>query len=172
MKILWIIVAIVAVLLIVAAFLPRTAELKREIVINAPKQAVFDYVKLLKNQPNYNVRVMKDPNKKQEFIGTDGTVGFINTWDGNSEAGKGEQEIKSMVEWESMDVEVRFERPMKSVGLITTIVESVDASQTKIANIFKSSYAYPMNLLIPLVKWMLEKDMEKTLNNLKVILEK
>lgn len=54
-----------------------------------------------------------DPNMKKDFRGTDGTVGFVYAWDGNKKAGKGEQEIKKITEGERVDVEVRFEKPLK-----------------------------------------------------------
>ena len=38
---------------------------------------------------------MADPNMKKSYSDIDGTVGFIYAWDGNKEAGKGEQESKT-----------------------------------------------------------------------------
>ena len=38
-----------------------------------------------------------DPHIKNEFRGTDGAIGFVNTWEGNKKAGQGEQEIKGIV---------------------------------------------------------------------------
>ena len=48
-------------------------------MVNKPKQQVFDYVKLIKNQEQYSVWVMKDPNIKIVYTGTDGTVGARRT---------------------------------------------------------------------------------------------
>ena len=73
---------------------------------------------------------------------------------------------------ERIDIEVRFEKPMKSVGMVSSAVEAVDESHTKVISSFNSEFAYPKNLLIPLMKSMLLKDMEKSLDNLKAILEK
>jgi uncharacterized protein YxeA len=61
MKIVLIILIIIAIPLIIAAFLPKTFELRAETTINKPKQEVRDYVKLFENQKNYSVRVMADP---------------------------------------------------------------------------------------------------------------
>ena len=48
--ILLVITGIIALLLIMALFMKKEHYVKREIIINAPRQKVFDYLKLLKNQ--------------------------------------------------------------------------------------------------------------------------
>ena len=91
-NILLVILGLVALVLIVAAFTPKKYSLSRNIVINKPRAQVFDYIKHLKNQDQYNKWVMADPNMEKKYSGTDGTVGFIYAWDGNKKAGKGEEE--------------------------------------------------------------------------------
>ena len=61
MKAFLIVLIIIAIPLIIAAFLPKTFELNAEVIINKPKSEVRDYVKLFENQKNYSVRVMADP---------------------------------------------------------------------------------------------------------------
>jgi hypothetical protein len=104
MKIVKIILLVVAILiaipLIVALFVKKEYVVEREVTINKPKEAVFDYVKYLKNQDNYSKWVRMDPNIKKDFRGTDGTVGFVYAWNGNEKAGKGEQEIKNITQGE------------------------------------------------------------------------
>jgi len=72
---------LIALLLIVALFIKNDYSVEREITINKPRQEVFDYVKLLKNQDHYSKWVMTDPGMKKDFTGTDGTVGFVYAWD-------------------------------------------------------------------------------------------
>ena len=48
--ILLVVVGIIALLLIIALFIKRDHYVRREIVINAPLQKVFDYLRMLKNQ--------------------------------------------------------------------------------------------------------------------------
>ena len=48
--ILLIVAGIIALLLIFALFIKKEHYVNREIIINAPLQKVFDYIKLLKNQ--------------------------------------------------------------------------------------------------------------------------
>ena len=97
-KILIAILIIIAIPFVVALFVSKEYATERQITINKPETEVFSYIRQLKNQDNYSVWAMADPNMKTEFTGTDGTPGFIYAWDGNDKAGKGEQEIKGLTE--------------------------------------------------------------------------
>ena len=114
--ILLVIAVIIALLLIIALFSKKQYYVQREIIINAPLQKVFDYIKLLKNWDNFNKWAMADPDMKREFKGTDGTVGFIYAWNGNKKAGEGEKEIKAITEGKIFGWEIRFVRPFTAVG--------------------------------------------------------
>jgi hypothetical protein len=56
-----VIAGIIVLLLVMAPFMKSEQYVNREIIISAPRQKVFDYLKLLKNQ-------------------TDGTIGYIYAW--------------------------------------------------------------------------------------------
>ena len=97
MKILIASAILIAIPLIVALFVKKDYAVEREITINKPKQEVFDYVKLLKNQDNYSIWATMDPNMKKTYRGTDGTVGFVSAWESKVDSvGVGEQEIKKI----------------------------------------------------------------------------
>ena len=164
--------SIIALLLIIAIFLKKGYNTHSEILINAPRQKVFDYLKQIKNQDSFNKWVMMDPNMKREFKGTDGTVGFIYAWNGNKEAGEGEQEIKVIEEGKKIDTEVRFIRPMKAIAYANMLTESASGDQTKVIWSNRGDMKYPMNIMTSMVEKMLAKDMDISLSNLKNILEK
>jgi hypothetical protein len=109
---------------------------------------------------------------KKDFRGTDGTVGFVYAWDGNKEAGKGEQEIKNIKEGELVDVGVRFERPMAGVAYTPIITEGVAENQTRVRCGMKGKSKYPINFMNLFMDGMLGKDLETSLTTLKGILEK
>src|SRR5437773_10840597 len=110
--ILLVVAGIIALLLLMALFMKRKHYVKREIIINAPRQKVIDYLRLLKNQDEFNQHAMAGPDRKREFKGTDGTVGYIYAWSGNKNAGVGEKEIKSIIEGKRIETEIRFVKPM------------------------------------------------------------
>ena len=177
MRTLRIIVMVLAVLmtvpLIIALFVPKAYTVQREIVINKPKQDVFNYVKMLKNQDKYNKWLLADPNLPQDFRGTDGTVGFVVAWDSKIKSvGKGEQEIRKVVEGELLGCEIRFEKPFKGIANTTMTTEDAGPNQTKIKWVFAGSTPYPMNMMNLVVDKMLGGDLAISLGNLKAILEK
>ena len=171
--ILAIIGTIIVLILVVALFTKKDYSIQRDIVINRSTPEVFNYIKHLKNQDYYNKWVMKDPNMKKEFRGTDGTVGSVYAWDGNKQAGAGEQEIKSIVDNERIDIEIRFVRPFAAVSSGPFVTQALSADQTKLTWGLSSTMKYPMNamLLFMNMDQLLGKDLETSLINLKNILE-
>lgn len=172
--ILLVIVVLIVIALLAALFVRKEYSVEREVLISRPRQEVFDYVKYLKNQDAYSKWNQLEPDMKKTYRGTDGTVGFVYAWEGDGEAGKGEQEIKNIVDGERIDCEVRFEKPMESTAPIYMLTEEVGANQTKVKWGFKGVMPYPMNLMIPImgIEDLIGDDLQIGLNNLKLLLEK
>src|SRR5882762_8298050 len=147
--ILLVVAGIIALLLIIALFMKREHYVKREIIINAPLQKVFDYLRLLKNQDEFNKHAMAGPDRKREFKGTDGTVGYIYAWSGNKNAGEGEKEIKNIIEGKRIETEIRFVKPMSATAWIIMETESLSDNQTKVIWSNAGTLKYPINIMIP-----------------------
>ncbi|MGZ3902827.1 MAG: SRPBCC family protein [Bacteroidia bacterium] len=169
--VLLVLAAIIVLPLIIAFFLRKNYFIERTITLNAPNDKVFAYLKLQKNQEQFNKWVMVDPQMKREFKGTDGTVGFKFAWDGNKHAGQGELEIKKMIEGKHFETEVRFVRPMPGIAKVKWSMEPV-GNQTKITWSNASKLKYPVNIMVPMVEKLMGRDMDISLQNLKNILEK
>src|SRR6266513_4076580 len=170
--ILLVVAGIFALLLLIAFFMRREHYVKREIIINAPRQKVFDYVRLLKNQDEFNKHAMAGPDRKREFKGTDGTVGYIYAWSGNKNAGVGEKEIKNIIEGKRIETEIRFVKPMTATASIIMETESLSDNQTKVYWSNAGELKYPINIMIPMMEKHVVKDMDSSLSTLKNILEK
>jgi hypothetical protein len=170
--ILLIVAGILALLLIMALFMKKEHYVKREIIIHAPRQKVFDYLKLLKNQEKFNTNAMEDPNRNWEFKGTDGTVGFIIAWSGDKNAGEGEKEIMNIIEGKRIETEIRFVKPMAVTASIIMETESLSDNQTKVYWSNAGTLKYPINIMIPMMEKHVVKDMDSSLLTLKNILEK
>lgn len=174
-KVLLGVVVIIAIPLIVALFVKKEYAVEREIVINKPKQEVFNYIKFLKNQDQYSKWAMMDLNMKKTYRGTDGTVGFVSAWESNNkDVGKGEQEIKKITEGERIDFELRFFEPFEATDSAYMITESVSENETKVKWGFDGRMAYPMNLMLLFMDFekMLGNDLDTGLKNLKELSEK
>lgn len=166
------IASLIALLLILALFMRKEHYVKREIVINAPRQKVFDYIKLLKNQDEFNEHAMAGADRKKEFKGTDGTVGYVYSWSGDKDAGEGEKEIMSIVEGKRVEAEIRFVKPMVASARIIMETESISDNQTKVSWSNAGKLKYPISILIPAMEKSVAKGMDASLLNLKNRLEK
>lgn len=166
------IAVIVALPFVVALFMPQTFVVQKEIVVDKPKDEVFEFIKNLKNQERYSKWFIVDPHIKKTYKGTDGTVGFIMAWESDNEnVGTGEQEIKKIDDGKRVDVEIRMVKPFTSTDPASTEVESVNANQTRIKSTYTGKMNYPMNLLCSLGVTKLGQEMHLNLINLKNILE-
>ena len=170
--ILLVVAGIIALLLLIALFMKREHYVNREIIINAPRQKVFDYLKLLKNQDEFNKHAMAGPDRRREFKGTDGTVGYIYAWSGNKAAGIGEKEIKNIIEGKSIQTQIRFVKPMRVTADIIMETESLSDNQTKVSWSNAGVLPYPINIMVPMMEKHVVKDMDISLSTLKDILEK
>lgn len=68
--------SIIVLLLIIALFMKKEHYVKREIIINAPRQEIFDFLRFLKNQDKFKKWAKTYPDRKIESKGTDGFVKF------------------------------------------------------------------------------------------------
>lgn len=162
-----VILALIAIVLIIAAFAPKKFEYEKSIVINKPKAEVFDYIKFIKNQDNYGVWQLSDPNMKKSYEGTDGTVGFKYSWDGK-ELGEGSQTITKIVEGETLETALDFGMGDPETAYFQTI--DAGANQTKVVWGIKGETPYPFNIMN--LVFDMSEHFQEGLTNLKGILEK
>jgi hypothetical protein len=170
-----IVVVLIAIPLIGALFTTHDYSISRDVVINKPKQDVFNYIKLVRNQDNYSKWNMTDPNAKKDYKGTDGTVGFIYTWDSqNKHVGQGKQEITGITDGSEIDMDLHFIRPMHGNAKAVMTTEAVTPAQTKVKWNFSSHMPYPLNFMLAIMNMdkMMGPDLAEGLNNLKGVLEK
>ncbi|HEU4790321.1 MAG TPA: SRPBCC family protein [Flavobacterium sp.] len=166
------IVSLIVLLLIIALFIPNDYTVSVSTTINKPKQVVFDYIKLIKNQENYSIWVMQDPNVNMDYQGMDGTVGFKASWDSKDDnVGEGSQQITAVSE-DRIDVDLHFERPMKGEAKASNLLESISENETKVTSEFYGHSSYPMNLMNFMGEKFITDAETKNLANLKKILEK
>lgn len=172
-KIIFVILGIIAFLLILAIFVPKSYTVSVKEVINKPKSEVFEYVRMLENQKQYSVFVLADPDLNPQITGIDGTVGAIQKWNSKlDEVGEGEQEITAITP-DRIDVDLRFKRPFEGNAKAANIFRSISENQTEIISEFYSNDRYPLNLMSYFIGRKMMKDSEtQNLQNIKKILEK
>ncbi|OYU80051.1 MAG: polyketide cyclase [Flavobacterium sp. BFFFF1] len=174
MILIYIIVSFIALILLVALFVPRDYSVKQEIVINKPSVAIYNYFRYLQNQEAYAVWNGMDPEMKKTYSGTDGEPGFIYTWESkNKKVGQGEQEIKAVTDGESIETELRFIKPFEGRADAKISVFPLGENQSRVTWDLNSSMKYPMNFMLLFMNMdkMIGKDFETGLSNMKRLLE-
>lgn len=179
MKILkWILIVVVSIIVLVlvtALFVKKEYAVEKQIEINKPKQEVYNYIVLLKNQNNFSKWATMDPAMEKTFSGVDGTVGFISAWTSeNKNVGTGEQEITKIDPGKRIDYDLRFKEPMEDSNLAHMTVDSIGENKTLVKWGFNGKMDYPMNIMMLVLDFdkMIGGDFEFGLKNLKTILEK
>lgn len=163
---------VICLILVIGMVSPKDYTIASSTIINKPQAEVYDYIRLMRHQEHYSKWVMADPNVKLIYTGTDGTAGFTAKWTSEiKNVGAGEQEIKKVIEGVGYEAEIRFERPFEGISYAKLLTEPVSNTQTKVTNTFESNTPFPMNMLMPVMKNMLQKDMDQTMANLKKVLE-
>ncbi|MEO6220262.1 MAG: SRPBCC family protein [Ginsengibacter sp.] len=147
--------------------------IEKNVSINRNINEIFNYLKQTKNQDNFSEWNMKDPNMKKEYAGTDGTKGFIYSWDSKDKSvGAGSQEITDITEGSRIDYQLRFLRPMQNTATSAFILDTAGENNTSVTWKFQSKSKFPMSLFASFFKKILGKQLNKSLENLKAVLEK
>lgn len=170
-RIVLILVALVALVLIVAAFVPKEYTVSVTKRVKAPKDTVFSYLSKFANQKQYSIWMKMDPAMKETITGIDGTLGSMQSWDSEvDDVGAGEQEIIEIND-ERVLVEIRFKRPFEGKVSASTTCKAV-GEETDITMEFYSVSPYPMNLPSYLFgRSYMENAIQQNLTNVKQILE-
>ncbi|HLU81458.1 MAG TPA: DinB family protein [Flavobacteriaceae bacterium] len=167
-KIVIVLLIIILIPLIVALFVPKESTSIGEVTINKPKQEVFEYIKYVKNQDNFGVWQLSDPEMETISEGTDGTEGFKYSWD-SEEMGKGAQVITKIVDGERMESDMYFYDFDDTASKAFFTVEEKTADETLVKWGISWTTPYPWNLMS--LFYNMDSDFEKGLETLKEILE-
>jgi hypothetical protein len=173
-KILFLLIALVALVLIMALFIEDEFAVTKTVIVDKPSDEVFDYVVNLKNQDEFSVWSKKDPNMKKDYDGIDGEVGFIAKWDSdNEDVGQGEQEIVKIEDGKRIDFKLRFKEPFEAENDAYILTEAIEDNKTKVTWGFTGQMSYPMNIMMLFMDMesMIGPDLDTGLKNLKKVLE-
>ncbi len=172
-KILIILLAILALPLLIAAFVKKDFGVERSVVIDKPVTEVFDYVSKVRNQVNYDVWSQIDPEMVPTYKGEDGTVGFEYSWiSEHPNVGNGSQTITQVIAGERIDHALHFMSPFESTADSWIETKAIGDNQTEVTWGFTTRVAYPMNLMLALMNMeeAIAKDYDTGLSNLQTLM--
>jgi len=164
--------AIIALALILAAFLPAQYSIKRSIVIKKPAFLVYDKIAKYSNWEKWSPWKPLDVDAKYTFTGKDGEVGSKIAWNGDT-VGTGYMEMKKLDEFKLVHSELVFQKPWEMHSDDYFTLEEKN-SETNLTWTDEGKLAYPLGRLFSLfmnAEKMMGPDFEKGLKNIKKIVE-
>jgi effector-binding domain-containing protein len=118
MKILKILLYLVGALALIAVVLgltgPKSFDVHRSTIVAGTPEQVWPYVSNLKNMALWSPWAEKDTAMVVEYTGTDGAVGSMSSWSGNSDVGEGSQTISKLEPNSYAETELKFLKPMEN----------------------------------------------------------
>jgi uncharacterized protein YndB with AHSA1/START domain len=178
MKILIVIVAVIAAILIFAATRPNSFHVERSITIHAPADKIFPLINNLQAWESWAPDDRKDPTTKTTYSGPASGVGAVSEWDGKGSGGKGRAQIRESVPARKVSVMVDFVRPFEAHNLNEFKLEPQPAGPggeaTKVTWSIDASNLYAMKLVGVFFNIQREfgKHIDQGLGNLKSVAEK
>ncbi|HRQ90062.1 MAG TPA: SRPBCC family protein [Bacteroidia bacterium] len=110
-KILLVLAAAIAILLVAAAFRPDTIHVSRSTTIAAPPAAVFAVINDFRRWGEWSPWAKLDPEMKVSLEGPPTGVGAVYKWSGNNEVGEGSATLVESVPDEKVGMKLSFVRP-------------------------------------------------------------
>lgn len=165
-------VAIVAAILVFAAFQPNEFKVERRATIAAPAAAVFPHVNEFKKWQAWSPWEKLDPAMKRTFGGPEGGQGATYAWVGNSDVGEGKMTITESRPNEKVQIKLEFIKPIESTS-DTVFAFAPEGKGTAVTWTMsgKNNYVGKLFCLFMNMDKMVGGDFEKGLAALKVVAE-
>jgi len=144
---------------------------EKSVVLNAPKEKVWQQISTMKAFNEWNPWMKLDKNMTITYSGNSGEVGDRYCWDSkNDDAGAGCQEIKELVVNEKQKTEMLFKRPFEGQA-ISDIVLTSEGNSTKVTWSMDTKQETWMKIMRPMMDYQMGKSYEEGLDNLKKLVE-
>lgn len=167
---LFIVLGLGALWVLLGLFARKNYHIERTAEIDAPRDIVFEQVRLFGNFKNWSPWHVYDPNMKTEIVGTDGEPGASYNWEGNDKAGKGTLALKS-VSPERIDIDIDWGWGVSPASF--RLQETAGGKKTGVAWSMDMHVAFPWNAFAMLtdLNAFVGKDFDNGLANLKKVCE-
>jgi uncharacterized protein YndB with AHSA1/START domain len=172
-QLLLVVLAIVALILVRAAFIPGTFRVERSTTIKAPPEKVFALINDFHNFGVWSPWEKLDPNMQKSITGTPSGKGAIYEWSGNSKAGAGRMEILESTPSSRILIQLDFIKPIAGRNTSEyTIVPQGDSTKVTWAMYGPSPYVSKIMQVFVSMDGLIGGDFEKGLAAMKAAAEK
>lgn len=162
---------VIVAALLMAALLPGSYNIEKNIVINRPVEEVMNKVADLNFYAQWNPWQKTEPDSHQQVTGTPKTKGHKYYWRGKK-IGEGSLTLRD-VDPKHVHFDLEFLKPFKSSASDNWQFEEWGNMETKVTWQNNGELPYPMGRLMgPVLNKTLQKQFEQGLQNLKELCEK
>lgn len=172
-KVLLVILALVAVILIYAATKPRIFHVERTVTIKASPEKVFPLINDLHNWPRWAPQDREDATMTRTFSDATSGVGAASRWSGSGSSGQGLMTITESDPPKSVTIAADWQRPFVARNINEFRLEP-DGSNTRVTWSMTGPNLFIMKLMsvITNIDRMMGSHFERGLQNLKVAAER
>ncbi len=169
----YIFIAIITFFAFLHAWAKKEFDISRTVIINRPKEEVFNFVRQLKKEPLWMPWFEKDYRGILKFKGDDGKPEALLYWKGHKFFYEGTQKINKLNQGRIMETRILVVKPFTLALLEYKGLKEIDENKTKIVWGIRGSLAFPFSVisLIHPVDKAFGKDLESGLKRIKSILE-
>jgi uncharacterized protein YndB with AHSA1/START domain len=171
-KILLILAALIAIVLVVAAFQPAEFRVTRSATIAAPAAVIFTEINDFRRWQAWSPWEKLDPAMKRTFEGPPSGVGAVYGWEGNSEVGAGRMTLTESRPADLIRVRLEFLKPMEAQSAAEFTLRP-EGSNTTVTWTMSGRNNYPAKVMCLFMNMdkMLGGQFEQGLASLKTIAE-
>ncbi|HEV7919804.1 MAG TPA: SRPBCC family protein [Thermoanaerobaculia bacterium] len=172
-KIVIVIVAIIAVILIWAATRPNDFAVQRTATINAPPEKIFPLINDFHSWGAWSPWEKLDPSMKKTYSGAASGKGAVYAWDGDSKVGAGRMEVTESTPSSKVAIQLDFTRPMEGHNIAEfTLVPNGNATNVTWSMRGPSPYVAKLMGIFFNMDKMIGQEFDNGLANLKAAAEK
>lgn len=171
LKILGIIILLVVVYAVIAMLaFSKDYHFEKSVVINAPKEKVWQHVGSTRAFNTWNPFAKADPNVVITYSGTSGQVGDTYHWKGNEHIGEGEQTVTEVVPNEKLTSKLHFIKPYEGEATGNFIL-TPEGNGTKVTWTMDNELTTVMKIMKPMMDSQMGKMFDQGLADLKKLAE-
>jgi len=169
----YIFIAIITFFAFLHAWAKKDFDISRTVVINRPKEEVYNFVRQLKKEHLWMPWFEKDFNGILKYKGDDGKLEALLYWKGHKHFYEGTQKIVKLNQGKIVETRFLIVKPFRFVILEYKGLKEIDETKTKIVWGIRGGLVFPFSViaLIHPVDKAYGKDIEKGLQKIKNILE-
>ena len=134
---------LVLIVVILGLIEPKDVTVERTLVINAPREVVWEQMVNFKNGPNWDPWSAADPSATRNYFGTDGQPGSGYSWEGKK-MGVGTMKDTG-ISGDKMNYSLHFEKPWSGDASGFYKVENNGSGGTKVTWNYYQHMNFPMN---------------------------